>query len=214
MFLSQTIIIDDFYQDPYGIRELAMAMPRMKGSGNYAGSMTSEAFFTDEHRQIFYKITGEEVTAGTSLCGCFRFSRAQDQAKQHIHFDPAAGQVWAGVIYLSLPEHYQHQDDDHNFGTEFWRHNRTGLSTIPMTQLELDRYGWYGVDELKLFLETDGMDSSLWTRTFHVPMAFNRLVLFRPWMFHSPGQWFGESDRDCRLIQTFFLSQPLKGSVA
>jgi hypothetical protein len=213
VFKNQIIIIDDFYDEPDRIRQMALAMNKTSASGNYAGSMTDQPFFTEDHARVFQLLTGETVVAGTKFCGRFRFTHDKDRASQHIHFDPAPGQIWAGVLYLSLPEHYQHQSKDNNFGTEFWQHRQTGLSSIPLLQPELDRYGWYGVPELRHFLETDGMDESLWTQTLQVPMCYNRLVLFRPWLFHSPGRWFGNTDENCRLIQTFFLATPEYGGI-
>ena len=38
-----------------------------------------------------------------------------------------------------------------------------------------------------------------------IPYKYNRLVLFRPWMFHSPGVNFGDTLESCRKVQTLFL---------
>ena len=34
-----------------------------------------------------------------------------------------------------------------------------------------------------------------------VPMRFNRLILYRPWLWHSAGPGFGDSNETGRLIQ-------------
>jgi len=49
------------------------------------------------------------------------------------------------------------------------------------------------------------MDESLWEIDMVVPYRYNRLVLFRPWLFHAPGDAFGNTLETSRIVQTFFL---------
>ena len=51
----------------------------------------------------------------------------------------------------------------------------------------------------------DGKDRAKWEATMTVPMRFNRLILFRPWMWHSFTENFGDSMESGRLIQVFFF---------
>jgi len=44
----------------------------------------------------------------------------------------------------------------------------------------------------------------LWETTFTVPYKYNRLVLFRPWLFHSPGESFGDTLQSSRIVKTLF----------
>ena len=206
MFKSQYIIIDDFYDDPDAINALAKSMPTEEYTGgNYGGVMTEEAFFTDDHKNIFSQLSNTEVISSTVLSGKFRFTTKYDKAGQHIHFDPGHNQIWSAVIFMEKEPEDATEDDLRRYGTHFWKHNRTGLTSIPHTQEGIEQYGWKGVDDLKVFLETEGTDESFWTRQFSVPYKYNRLVMFRPWLFHSPGEFFGEDKSRCRLIQTFFL---------
>ena len=206
MFPNHYIIIDDFYPDPYRVRDLALHLPHGEpGSGNYAGRMTGAPWFTPEHRDMLQKITNEPVEAAPGLNGYFRFTMQHDTWKQHIHFDPKPGQIWAGLVYLSPPDTLNQHESTLRCGTTFWRHNRTGLDRIPVHAHVLEKYGWYSDADLKVFLDTEGMDESLWTETLYMPAKFNRLILFRPWLFHSPGRAFGDTVENCRLIQLFFL---------
>lgn len=207
MFKTQYIIIDDFYDNPDAINAAVKKMPTEPVSGgNYAGVMTTQGLFTDMHSKIFKELSGgEEVVKSTELSGKFRFSTIHDKASQQIHFDPGVNQVWSAVLYLEKEPEGSTEEDLKAYGTHFWKHNRTGLSSIPMTQEGIEKYGWKGVPDLKNFLETEGCDESLWTRTFTCPYKYNRLVMFRPWLFHSPGIHFGTDKSYCRLIQTFFL---------
>jgi len=196
---NRYIVVDNFYTQPEAMRLHALQMEKEDESGgNYAGVMTKDSFLTQEHLEAFKKLIGQDIYPSTSLTGKFRFTKESDEAKQCIHFDPGDNNAsWAGVIYLS-------HNNEHE-GTSFWRHNRTNLEAIPRTLEGIQLYGWNGPDDLKQFLDTEGMDESLWTKTLTIPFKYNRLILFRPWMFHSPGPAFGSDIETARLIQTFFF---------
>jgi len=192
-------IVDDFYTDPDAIRNFAITQPKEpKSNGNYAGVMTENSFVTKEHLEEISKLVGHGVIQSTDLCGKFRFTKESDTFKQYIHFDPGENLQWAGIVYLT--------PDINTEGTSFWKHKRTGLESIPLTQEGIEVYGWNSVKDLKHFLETDGMDESCWEKTLTIPYKYNRLVLFRPWLFHSPGPSFGDDIYNSRLVQTFFFS--------
>ena len=203
---NRYIIVDDFYANPDQIRNYALSVEKEEETnGNYAGKMTNSSFITQEHLQAFKDIIGQEVYPSTSLTGKFRFTSESDPLKQDIHFDPGDNNCcWAAVAYLT-----PNVEAD---GTYFWQHNKTGLTEIPRTLEGIQQYGWNDTDDLKVFLETEGCDHSLWKKTLTIPYKYNRLVLFRPWLFHSPGPAFGTTPEDNRLIQTFFfgtLEKPL-----
>lgn len=194
-------IVDDFYTDPDSVRAFALEQEKNNTTdGNYAGVMTQNAFLTQEHIEIFSQLVGHNVQPSTSFTGKFRFSKSTDTFKQDIHFDPGDNNAaWAGVVYLT-------PDVKNTDGTIFWKHKRTGLESIPRTIEGIKEHGWNSVGDLKTFLETEGLDYGYWNKTLTVPYKYNRLVLFRPWMFHSPGPLFGETLETARMIQTFFWS--------
>ena len=193
MLKNQYIIVDDFYDDPETITAFVNDTPTEKtSSGNYSGIMTEISLYTDTHAEIFKTLTGGmDLVPSTELNGKFRFTTINDVSKQDIHFDPAANNVWSCVVFLGKEPEGCTQEDLNSYGTHFWRHNRTGLSSIPLTQEGIEKYEWKGVPDLKVFLETEGNEHSLWTKTFTVPYKYNRLVMFKPWLFHSPGKSFG-----------------------
>jgi hypothetical protein len=198
---DRVIIVDNFYTDPDAIRDFVLRQEKTNESdGNYAGVMTIEPFMTQEHVNIISKLVGQSLKPSTSYNGKFRFTKVGDEYKQDIHFDPGSNNcAWAGVAYLT--------PTDNTEGTVFWKHKRTGLESIPRTQEGIQQYGWNGPDDLKVFLETEGLDYSLWEKTLTIPYKYNRMVLFRPWMFHSPGPAFGDTLDTSRIVQTFFWSQ-------
>ena len=191
-------IVDNFYTDPDSIRQMAINSEKEESTqGNYAGVMTHNAFLTQEHLDILGHLLNHKVTQSTPFTGKFRFTKMNEVGTQDIHFDPGDNNCcFAGVCYLSpnVP--------DNTEGTVFWRHKRTGLEGIPRTQEGLDKHEF---GDLKTFLDTEGVDYSKWDKVLTVPFKYNRIVLFRPWLFHSPGTSFGDTIENCRLIQTFFL---------
>jgi hypothetical protein len=203
IMLNRIYIVDDFYPNPDGVMENVFNDEREDNSGgNYAGVMNSTNFFTPEHQRVFQQLVGHPVSAGTSLTGKFRFSCVNDTYKQNIHFD-AGGEnlAWAGVVYMQ--KHYEEGIE----GTSFYKHKETGLEEIPRSIEGCSKYGWNSIADLKKFLDTDGVDDSKWIKTLTVPYKYNRLVLFRPWLFHAPGKAFGSSIETSRIVQTIFLNQ-------
>ena len=194
-------IVDDFYTDPDMVRNRALEMNKNDDNdGNYAGIMTKDNFLTQEHIDNISRLVGHYVQPSTSFTGKFRFTKQDDPFKQEIHFDPGDNNcAWAGVVYLT-------PNIENTDGTIFWKHKRTGLESIPRTLEGINQHGWKDEKDLKVFLDTEGMDHSYWDKTMNVPYKYNRLVLFRPWMFHSPGPAFGNTIETSRLVQTFFWS--------
>lgn len=199
--INRYMIVDDFYDDPDKLVRVALDSLREEDSpdGGYAGVMTTRSYLGEQHREIFKKLTLEPtIDAATNACGRLRFTRANDSFQFHIHYDVDMKTKWAGVVYLSK----NHPNTD---GTCFWRHKRTGLEIAPNTVEGFAKYGWTGFRGLREFLEKEGIDESLWEKTLTVPYKYNRLVLFRPWLLHSPGPAFGDSIESSRIVQTIFL---------
>jgi len=195
------IIVDDFYNHPDKLVEVALSRFKEEDSptGGYAGAMTTESYLSDEHRKIFQQFTGEpSINSSTNANGRIRFTRENDPYQFHIHYDVEQGTKWGGVVYLS-------KDHPKTDGTCFWRHLRTGLEVAPNTLEGFAKYGWKDFHDLKAFLETEGIDESLWEKTLTIPYKYNRLVLFRPWLLHSPGPAFGDTIENSRKVQTLFL---------
>lgn len=195
------IIVDDFYGNPDELVKEALSTLREEDSptGGYAGVMTTRYFLGAESREVFQKLTLEpSINSSTNANGRLRFTRANDSFKFHIHYDVDMATKWAGVVYLS-------KNHPKTEGTCFWRHKRTGLEVAPNTVEGFAKYGWKNFEDLKVFLETEGIDESLWEKTFSIPYKYNRLVLFRPWMLHSPGPAFGDTLENSRIVQTIFL---------
>lgn len=198
---NRFLIVDDFYNDPDELVRIASESFSEENSpdGNYAGMMTTKSFFGEQHRKIFAQLMMEQaLDSSTNANGRLRFSKANDPYKMHIHFDVENTTKWAGVVYLSK----NHPETD---GTCFWKHLKTGLESAPNTVEGFAKHGWSSFRDFRAFLAVEGLDESLWEKTFSIPYKYNRLVLFRPWLLHSPGPAFGDSLETSRIVQTLFL---------
>lgn len=207
--MKNIIIYDDFYTDAETLRSNILNLEFDNGNiGNYPGKNSVNTYFDNNLLDFFCWATGEKIKpAKKSHCGGFRLQTADDIGKQYIHIDlPSMNTTWAAVCYLSLPEHYTKEDGSFiDSGTKFWKHKRTGMEQMPFDTNYLKSIDINSPEDLKVFLDTEGIDKSLWINTMSVPIKFNRLVLFRSNMWHSQGELFGSDKYNGRLIQTFFF---------
>ena len=197
------IVIDDFYPDPEAVREAALGYAYPEGSGprTFPGRNSRQKHLPQGMDQAVSQVIGARVAGDPNpetTHGKFRITLASDASRYLVHADPTLLD-WVGVIYLNLPEQCRG-------GTAFFRHKGLGSDRTPMSQEELAAYGPASVGEL---LSQDGNDPDKWLHLMTVPMRFNRLILYRPWSWHSAGAAFGTSLEDGRLIQLVaFQTQP------
>ena len=129
--------------------------------------------------------------------GKCRIALESDIGTAKVHVD---GSHWSGILYLSEP-------DDCRGGTEFFRHKATNTERAPFSDQEC--FEKFGVNSAKQWvaelLEKDSNDDSKWEMTMRVPMRFNRLVLLRPWFWHTAGESFGNNKENGRLVYLMFF---------
>ena len=195
------LIIDDFLDDPHQLREVAKKLdyPELPEKTNYPGRNASRRILIDGLDQAVSSLVGEPLkpTPGTSH-GKFRLTLGSDTGKASVHIDPSH---WSGILYLSLPEHCRG-------GTDFYRHLPSGLDHAPYEPEHLQAAGLSDMSEVgeKLLL-ADTNDPRKWEHVMNLPMRFNRLALFRPWLYHNAGPGFGDSFDNGRLIYPLFFDR-------
>jgi len=200
---TSIIVVDDFYNDPYEIRRIATGFdyPVPDEQQNYPGRNSADRLIVKGLDQIISQVVNEPVKAEMSqFHGHCRISLDGDDAarKYYVHIDP--GLYWSGIVYLTLPEHCQG-------GTEFYRHIETGTDRCPIYQHEVEAYGVKTYHEAGAkIIGPDSNDLSKWEHLMTVPMRFNRLVLLRPWLWHTAGPSFGDSFENGRFVQLFFFT--------
>jgi hypothetical protein len=199
---NRYLIIDDFYSNPEEIVETALKSDRDAATpaGHEPGMLTRNFFLGQPLRELFQKLTLEAaIVSSAEANGRILFNETNPNPEFRVYCDSRMRTMWTGVIYLS-PENPGVD------GTCFWRHQQTGLDVAPTTSKGLNKFGWESFEALDAFMDREGRDESLWKKTLTVPYKFNRLVLFRPWQFHSHGPGFGDSPETCRIVQTLYFA--------
>jgi len=189
------IVIDDFYPDPAQVRAAALSAEYLEVPGplTYPGRNSAQKFLPPGLDEVVSRIVGERVVGSADprpSHGKFRITLDGEPSRYLVHVDPSM-LSWVGVVYLNPPEQCQG-------GTSFFRHTGLNSDRTPLSEQELRRYGPASIAEL---LQQDGNDPTKWEHLMTVPMRYNRLIMYRPWLWHSAGEAFGDSLESGRLIQ-------------
>lgn len=195
---TSIVIVDDFLNNPHELREAALRLTYPEQDGAFPGRNSLERINLDGLLPEVSRILGEPLRLldpPQSHAKC-RVTLAADPARAKVHVDQSH---WSGILYLSLPE-------DCRGGTDFFRHKRTGTERGPTNLDELQAMGYASMDEMhRDIIEKDSINDDAWELTMRVPMRFNRLVLLRPWFWHTAGEGFGDCLRNGRLVYLMFF---------
>ncbi len=197
--LTTLLIVDDFLGNANELREQALRLTYPEQQGAFPGRNSRERIGIEGLDQAVSRLVGEPLKPVSPLeshSKC-RLTLATDTSKAKVHIDPNSH--WSGILYLS-------KDEDSSGGTDFFRHIRTNSDRAPVYKEELAARGYSSFDEMHAdIIEKDSVDDSKWERTTHVPMRFNRLVLLRPWLWHTAGPGFGDRPENGRLVYLMFF---------
>jgi hypothetical protein len=201
------IILDDFHENPQEVRDYAIsATYSTEESSTYPGKNATTGFQEDLLKSKIETILQRPIKPSSPF-GYFRYSwETSDQENeklQKVHVDN--GWEFGGVCYLSTPEQLKANP---NSGTLFARHKDLKIDATPRTKEEAEIFGYTHYDELRQsIIYGDGLDLNKWETYAKVSPKFNRLVLFRSWMYHSHHINFGPQDpAQSRLVQLFFFN--------
>jgi len=194
------IVVDDFLDQPHALRDAALKCTYPDIKGTYPGRNSHERINLEGLNQEVSRIVGEPLVPMThnQAHGKCRIAMEKDIGSANVHVD---GSHWSGILYLSKPE-------DCKGGTEFFRHIPTDTERAPYSDKEcLERFGAPSAKQwVADLLETDTCDMSKWEMTLRIPMRFNRLILLRPWLWHTAGMSFGDKPENARLIYLMFFA--------
>lgn len=198
---TSLIIVDDFLDNARALREAALRLTYPEQDSVFPGRNSVERINIEGLTQQVSRLVGEplEPMPPTQSHAKCRITLAGDagNAKAKVHVDNAH---WSGILYLSRPE-------DCRGGTEFFRHRPTNTERAPYNDAEAIAMGFSSATEMtSSILDTDTLDDAKWEMTMRVPMRFNRLVLLRPWLWHTAGETFGERMENGRLIYLMFFA--------
>jgi hypothetical protein len=199
---TSIMVVDDFLNRPEEIRQKALQLDYPPQQGQFPGRNSAQRLDLPGLTEAVSALVGEPLIPAPrpqSHAKC-RLTLAKDEGLGRVHIDVS---YWSGILFLSRPQ-------DCFGGTEFFRHKATNTDRFPLTNDELAATGFSTFDEAhKGIVERDGTNEDAWEQISTVPMRFNRLLLLRPWLWHTAGPGFGDSPENGRLVfLMFFLLKP------
>ncbi|MBN8480701.1 MAG: hypothetical protein J0L88_03815 [Xanthomonadales bacterium] len=203
---TSLIVVDDFFSDPQALRDAALRLDYPPQQGAFPGRNSQQRLSLPGLAEAVSRIVGEPLKPVEPLqshAKC-RVTLAADEGRAKVHIDQSH---WSGILYLSRPR-------DCRGGTDFFRHRRTGSDRAPIDAQELAAMGYASMAEMHHdIIERDSNDDSAWEPTMQVPMRYNRLVLLRPWLWHTAGAGFGTTLEEARLVFLMFFASAHDPSV-
>lgn len=194
---TSILVIDDFLNNAEALRAAALRLTYPPQEGMFPGRNSVERIPIDGlEREVSRRLCEPVVPLPPPQAHAkCRMTYAADRGKAKVHVDAAH---WSGILYLS-------RDEDCRGGTEFFRHLPTRTDHAPYTDDAAVAMGYPSAKEMTRQVLEDGLDESKWELTMRVPMRFNRLVLFRPWLWHTAGENFGDRPENARLVYLMFF---------
>jgi hypothetical protein len=130
--------------------------------------------------------------------GSFIINTKDDIPKQTVGVNfPDINTVWIGIVCLS------EVDEPHYL--KFYKHKRTGWEKVPPKE-ELFGEGITSYNDFQNFIAGENVDvENKWQETSRIKFNTNQLILFRPDLFHSYSDVYGDTKETGRLLQFFFL---------
>ena len=196
------LVVDDFYQDPDRVRELALGA-EYRGFGeaaNFPGRESVKAYASQGHARRLAQIVGKPIAHDPRqlVFGKFRIAIRSDAGQTRVHLDFVD---WTAVVYLTPPERARG-------GLGFYRHLPTGLDRVPPPN-ELARFGCRSREEFdQRYVLPDTTREDRWETLHEVELAYNRCVVFRGGrLFHGITELFGDAAEEGRLTQNFFFME-------
>ena len=196
--LTPIYIVDDFYDEPDRVRELALSLEYRQTPARhdrFPGLRSTTRYFTASHRRRFKALIPSMGFRDRAENGAFQFLPRTAARYSYIHADGLSG--WAGVLYLN-------PDRDGMPGTSFYRHKRLSWTAMPSARV-LGKMSRSARARLMTRLWNDAARPSVWEQVASVSIRYNRLVLFKRNRFHGNASTFGTTYGNARLTQVFFF---------
>lgn len=181
IYTKKIWVVENFYDDPYAVRDYALRQNYENESEWYKGRRTFEQHFVPGTRKAFQNIMGHEITKWDSydMCGRFQYCTPKDSLVYHHDL-----QNWAAMIYLTPNAPYQ-------CGTSFYAHE-SGIRHASDPNIDEAFTGGF-------------FDSTKFRQVDVIGNIFNRLIIFDSKQIHAASEYFGQTIEDSRLFHIFFF---------
>lgn len=179
------IVVDNFYEDPDLVREVALQQTYNPDLRFYKGRRTTQKFLAPGTKQVFEQLLGKRITVWDDhgWNGIFQYCTAEDALV--IHSD---AQNYAGAVYLSPNAPPQ-------TGTSFYRSKK--FPDVRSTHVDNQNYND--------IYNNDYYDKTRFDLVDVVGNVYNRLVLWDARLIHSATEYFGNNKENSRLFHLFFF---------
>lgn len=182
-YKKRIIVLDDFLENPYEVREFALRQNFIEDTRYYKGKRSEYAYLSNETREAFEESLGQKIVnwSNYEMNGRFQYCTPEDRLVYH-----ADAQRWAAVYYLT-------PDAPFSTGTSFFASKRGKCRNLDECNSEEPVFsgGFY--------------DSTKFELVDVVGNVFNRVVIFDARCIHAASLYFGTNVNDSRLFQIFFF---------
>lgn len=186
------IVIDNFYDDPEKMRNLALTTPKKTDIRYWKGKRSNPIPSNEliHIKEKFEKMLGIKI---------------EKEFRSHFHLQTATDQLvyhsdqldWAAVVYLT-------PDAPVECGTDLIKSKITSLRTIP-TPEDCKRFNKNHQEMMQLMYGKNVVDASKWEVCDRIGNVFNRIIIWHGRLPHSVAGMFGHDDESGRLVQLFFF---------
>lgn len=193
------IVIDDFYDDPDNIRDMALSSEYFEdkkslgykfGNAPWPGKMSKTVYAPSWIDAKISKILNKNIRQLRQIdTGAFRISQEGTKSANMLHADAADDSYYAGVLYLT-------KNREDTPGTIFYKQKSTG-SDKALSQAHLDQ----------IVKDNDFNKLDKWTVHTVSNIVYNRFLLYPASKFHGIGPVFGDKDEDARIVQIFNFTE-------
>jgi len=183
---TRSWVVDDFYADPYEVRNYALIQhyfDMKDNDGGYVGMRTKTRHLFPGIKEKFESIMNMRITGWDEYGMNGRFQIGYAGTYRVYHCD---SQKFAGMIYLT-------PDAPVECGTSLLMHKATKIrhSSHP--------------DIMSTFNSKSTLDKTPYQEVDVFGNVFNRLVIFDSRCIHSATDYFGYDIYTCRMWQMFFF---------
>lgn len=182
-FTRTLYIVDNFYQNPDEVRELALQQLYNPDLRYFKGQRSVEKFDTLHIKEQFEKIMGRKITRWKEYTanGVFQYCTPNDPLVYH-----GDEQSYAAAIYLT-------PDAPPETGTLLLMSKH-----VHGMRRNVDRY-------YSQLYPTGHYDSTQFEEVDRIANVYNRLAIWDAQLIHAAACYFGDSQDNCRLFQIFFF---------
>lgn len=178
---KRIFVVDNFYADPYAVRNFALQQNFEGDIDWYKGKRTKTKFLTSEIKKSFEELMGIKIQKWDhGMNGSLQYCTPEDLLVYH--YD---SQTWAGAIYLT-------PDAPFDTGTSLFAHKKTRIRHMDEPGADQCFAGGF-------------YDSTQFELVDTIGNVFNRLVIWDARSFHAANKYFGTNLHDSRLFHLFFF---------